>query len=86
MSIAYNYNKPDQIRRFRALLSLSKVGLSFLTLPSWLKGQVESFIDSFYVEQKKLEGALVAYFDITGDKSMSKQIRLNLVNPYIFKN
>lgn len=83
MTTAYNLDRPDQIRRFRALLNIGKIGLGFLTLPSWLKGQVESFVDSYYVEQKRLEGALVAYFDINGNKLMSQKIREQLINPYI---
>lgn len=83
MATAYNLDKPDQVRRFRALLNIGKIGLSFITLPSWLKGQVESFVDSYYVEQKRLEGALVAYFDIQGDHLMSQKIREQLINPYI---
>ena len=84
MATAYNFSKPDQVRRFRSLLSLGKLGLGFLTIPGWLKGQVESFVDSFYVEQKRLEGALVAYFDINGNKEMSTRIRKQLINPYIY--
>lgn len=83
MATAYNFNKPNQVRRFRALLNIGKLGLGFLTIPGWLKAQVESFVDSYYVEQKKLEGALVAFFDINGNKMMSKEIRKQLINPYI---
>lgn len=85
MATAYNYDKPDEVRRFRSLLNLGQVGLGFLPLPGWLKNQVESFIESYYVEQKRLEGALVAYFDINGNTVMSKNIKTQLINPYIVK-
>ncbi len=83
MATAYNYDRPDEVRRFRSLLNLGQVGLGFLTLPGWLKGQVESFIESYYVEQKRLEGALIAYFDINGNQVMAKNIKKQLINPYI---
>lgn len=83
MATAYNYDKPDEVRRFRSLLNLGQVGLGFLPLPGWLKGQVESFIESYYVEQKRLEGALIAYFDINGNQVMAKNIKKQLINPYI---
>ena len=85
MATAYNYDKPDQVRRFRSLLNLGQVGLGFLPLPSWLKNQVESFIESYYVEQKRTEGALVGYFDINGNQVMSQKIKEQLINPYIVK-
>jgi hypothetical protein len=85
MATAYNYDKPDAVRRFRSLLNLGQVGLGFLPLPSWLKNQVESFIESYYVEQKRLEGALVGYFDINGNQVMSQNIKEQLINPYIVK-
>ena len=84
MATAYNYDKPDAVRRFRSLLNLGQVGLGFLPIPGWLKGQVDSFIDSYYVEQKLLEGALVAYFDINGNTLMSKNLKAQLINPYIY--
>ncbi len=85
MATAYNYDKPNQVKRFRSLLNLGQLGLSFLPIPGWLKGQVESFLKSYYVDQKRLEGALVAYFDLQGNKQMSKNIKNQLINPYIIQ-
>ena len=85
MATAYNYDKPDEVRRFRSLLNLGQLGLGFLPIPGWIKAQVENFIQSYYVEQKRLEGALVAYFDINGNKEMAKNIHRQLVNPYIME-
>ena len=83
MSIAYNYNNADKVKRFRSLLSLGKLGLSFLTIPSWLKEQAVTFIDSYYVEQRKLEGALLGYFEYSGDTLMSKNVKSQILNPYL---
>ncbi len=83
MATAYNYDKPNEVKRFRSLLNLGQVGLGFLPLPGWLKGQVESFIKSYYVEQKRLEGGLVAHFEINNNFVMAKKIKAQLMNPYI---
>jgi hypothetical protein len=83
MAVAYNYAKPDQVRRFRSLLNLGQVGLGFLTLPSWLKENVEKFMKSYYVEQKILEGSLMGYFEYTGNTLMAKNVKEQMINPYI---
>lgn len=85
MATAYSFERPSRVKRFRALLNIGKLGLGFLPIPSWLKGQVESFVDSYYKEQKKLEGSLVAYFDLAGNSFMAAKIREQMINPYILK-
>lgn len=86
MSIAYYVEQPDKVRRFRSLLNLGQVGLGFITLPGWLKSQVNSFVDSYYVEQKRLEGALIGHFEMSGNMVMARQIKEQLINPYIIFN
>lgn len=83
MATAYYYEKPDKVRRFRSLLNLGQLGLGFLPIPGWLKNQVDNFIESYYVEQRRSEGALMAYFDMTGDQNMRQEIKRQLINPYI---
>jgi hypothetical protein len=80
---AYNYDKPGKVKRTRALLNLAQVGLGFLPIPGWLKGQVDSFLESFYVKQKLTEGALVGYFEEQGNMVMAKKIKAQMINPYI---
>lgn len=82
MAVAYNFDKPDQVRRFRSLLNLGQVALGFLPIPSWLKGNVEGFMKSFYVEQKILEGSLIGYFEYTGDVKMADAVKNQMINPY----
>lgn len=83
MATAYYYEQPDKVRRFRSLLNLGQLGLGFLPLPGWLKNQVDSFIESYYVEQRRSEGALMAHFDMTGNTTMKREIKKQLINPYI---
>jgi hypothetical protein len=80
---AYNYDKPQKVKRTRALLNLGQVGLGFLPIPGWLKQQAQNFIESFYVKQKLTEGALVAYFEEQGNLVMAKNIKAQMINPYI---
>ncbi len=83
MATAYYYEQPDKVRRFRSLLNLGQLGLGFLPLPNWLKSQAESFIESYYKEQRRSEGALMAYFDMNKETKMRSLLKRQLVNPYI---
>lgn len=83
MATAFYIDEPGKVRRFRSLLNLSQFGLSFITLPNWLKSQVTSFIDSYYKEQQILEGALIGHFEMNSDSKMATQIRSQIINPYI---
>lgn len=83
MAEAYNFDKPNKVKRFRSLLNLGQVGLGFLPIPGWIKSNVERFAESYYVDQKRTEGALVGYFESTGNTSMFKAILKQNINPYL---
>ncbi len=83
MATAYYYEKPNKVKRFRSLLNLGQVGLGFLPIPGWIKSAVEGFVESYYVDQKITEGALVGYFESAGNKKMSKAIKRQNINPYL---
>lgn len=80
---AYNYDNPNKVRRTRSLLNLGQVALGFLPIPGWLKDQAQNFLESFYVQQKLTEGALVGYFEEQGDARMAKAIKSQNINPYL---
>ena len=82
-STAYNYTKPNQIKRTRALLNIGELALGFLPIPGWIKSQVEGFVESFYVQQRLTEGALVGYFESNGNSAMARTIKNQMANPYI---
>ena len=84
-ALAFDYSNPKRVKRNRALLNLGGVAIGFIKLPGWLKGSVESFIKSFYVEQVRLEGALVGYFESTGDSVMIEKIYSQRANYYIVR-
>lgn len=83
MATAYEYAAPNKVRRTRSLLNLAQVGLGFLPIAGWLKNQVDGFIQSFYVEQARTEGALMAYFESNGNMDMFHQIHKQSLNPYL---
>ncbi|MBD67163.1 MAG: hypothetical protein CME62_18325 [Halobacteriovoraceae bacterium] len=83
MATAYYVDEPGKVRRFRSLLNLAQFGFSFISLPSWLKNQVNGFVDSYYKEQQLLEGALIGHFEMNGQPSMASQLRSQIINPYM---
>lgn len=83
MATAFYIDQPQKVLRFRSLLNLGQVGLSFIPLPNWLKEQANSFIESYYVEQKRMEGALIGYFEANNDLRSARLIQKQLINPYI---
>ena len=82
---AYNYDKPLQVKRNRALLNLAQVGLGLIPIPGWIKSQVDGFINSLYREQQRLEGALIAYFDTQNNQVMKDKIFQQILNPFIVR-
>ncbi|MGE3611231.1 MAG: hypothetical protein AB7I27_16685 [Bacteriovoracaceae bacterium] len=84
-ALAYDYNAPMRVKRNRALLNLAHVALGFIQIPGWIKGNISNFIKSFYVDQVRYEGALVAYFESIDNKSMVDKIFDQRANFYILK-
>lgn len=82
-ALAYNFNKPNQVKQTRMLLNIGGLALGFLKIPDFIKSNVDSFIKSFYVEQVRMEGALVPYFEMNGDPAMAKKIYAQRNNFYI---
>lgn len=84
-SLAFDYSNPKKVKRNRSLLNLGGVALGFIPMPSWIKGNVDTFLKSFYVSQVRLEGALVGYFESTGNVPMMNSIYDQRANFYIVK-
>lgn len=83
-SIAFNYDKPEQVYRTRQILGIAQIGLSFVPVPDGIKGLINDFINSTYEKQRLTEGALVAYFDSIDDVVMSQTIQKQKFNAYDF--
>jgi hypothetical protein len=84
-SLAYDYSNPKKVKRMRSLLNIGGVALGFLKLPDFIKSNVDTFMKSFYVQQVRTEGALVGYFESTGNAPMIKSIYSQRNNLYILE-
>jgi hypothetical protein len=84
-SLAFDYARPKHVKRMRSLLNIGGVALGFIKLPGWLKGNVENFMKSFYVQQVRTEGALIGYFESTGNTQMTRSIYAQRANFYILE-
>jgi hypothetical protein len=85
-ALAYDYAKPGKVKRDRALLNLAQVALGFIPgVPSIIKSAADTFLNSMMKEQKLLEGALVAYFEMNGNQPMVEAVYKQNINPYLLR-
>ncbi|MGZ3789972.1 MAG: hypothetical protein ACXVLQ_15655 [Bacteriovorax sp.] len=81
-AVAYNYDRPTQVARKRVVLQLAGLGLSFVPTSSMIKDSVDSFIKSYYEQQKITEGALYGLFESNDDAQGKEQIVAQYLNPF----
>lgn len=85
-ALAYDYSNPTKVKRERALLNLAQVALGFIPgIPSFIKSAANTFIDSMHKEQRLLEGALVAHFELAGNAPMVNEVYRQNINPYLVR-
>mgnify|MGYP000005776169 CR=1 FL=1 len=82
LSVAYNYDNPGKTVRTRMVVQLAELGLSFVPLPSFIKGLAEDFLQSFYKQQVLIEGALYGHFEINGDQDALRMMKIQILNPF----
>lgn len=81
-SIALDLNSPAKIKRLRAVLHLAQLGVSFISLPDFIKSMAQNFMKSFYEKQQITEGALQAYLESNGLVNQSSVLRSQYLNPF----
>lgn len=81
-AVAYNLDNPQKIARKRMVLQLAGLGLSFLSLPSWVKDIADGYIKSHYEKQRITEGSLYGYFESQEDLQMQEAIIKQYQNPF----
>jgi hypothetical protein len=81
-AVAYNLDNPQKIARKRMVLQLAGLGLSFLSLPSWIKDIADGYVKSHYEKQKITEGSLYGYFESQEDLQMQEAIIKQYQNPF----
>jgi len=84
-ALAFDFSKPDQVKRNRMILNLAGMALGFIKIPSFIKANVDSFLKSFYVSQVRAEGALVGYFESNQNLEMIDRIFSQRSNFYIVR-
>lgn len=85
-ALAYDFARPEKVKRDRALLNLAQVALGFVPgIPGFLKSMANSFLDSMHKEQRLLEGALVAHFELQGNQPMVEALYRQNINPYLVR-
>ncbi len=81
-SIAHYFDAPAKVKRQRQVLQLGQLGLSFISMPQFIKDLANSYMKSHYEAQRLTEGSLVAYFESINDSVMSKHMVKQNVNPF----
>lgn len=81
-AVAMNLDHPSKIVRKRILLQLGSLGVSFLSLPQWVKDMGKSYFDSFYENQRLTEGALFAHYEIQSYDDRQQDIVNQYLNPF----
>ena len=81
-SVAHYYDDPKLVSRQRTLLQLGQLGLSFLSLPGFVKDFASSFFKSMYENQRLTEGALVGHFESLQDEPMVRHVIRQNMNPF----
>jgi len=81
-AIAYNFDRPNRIRRLRSVLTLARLGLSFVSLPAFIKDTASDYMKSYYETQQITEGALLTNFLIKGNDEAAKNIRRQYINAF----
>jgi hypothetical protein len=82
-ALAHDLGDPGRVKRTRSLLNLAGLGLGFIKMPGQLKSAVDNFLKSFFVQQVRMEGALVGHFESDGNLEMIKKIYAQRANFYI---
>ncbi|WP_157679807.1 hypothetical protein [Bacteriovorax sp. DB6_IX] len=81
-AIAYNFDRPKKIRRLRSVLTLARLGLSFVSLPAFIKDTANDYIKSYYETQQITEGALLTNFLMKGNTEAARNLRLQYINAF----
>jgi hypothetical protein len=83
-AIAYSFDRPKRIKRLRSVLTLARLGLSFVSLPAFIKDTVQDYMKSYYETQQITEGALLTNFLIKGDEEAARNLRSQYINAFDF--
>lgn len=83
VSKAYDYKKPAFIGQIRWLIVAIKLALKFVPAPGFAKTPVKSWLESFYINQRKTEGLLYMSVLSKNETALAQQILKNTANPLL---
>jgi hypothetical protein len=83
-AIAYSYDNPKKVKRLRTVLTLAQLGVSFVSLPAFIKDITTQYVKSYYENQQITEGALLAHFEFSGDVEMQNELKSQYLNAFDF--
>ena len=81
-AVAYYSDFPQRVIRMRLIYTLAELGLSFVSIPQFIKDLGSSFLKSQYVNHRLTEGALYAHFETENDQVMMDSIMAQNLNPF----
>lgn len=81
-AVAFSFDNPKKIKRLRSVLTLARLGVSFVTLPAMIKDLVHNYIKSYYDSQQITEGALFAHFEYSLNEEGMNLIKKQYINPF----
>lgn len=83
-AIAYNYDRPKLVQRKRIALMVADLGISFVTIPQFMKDIASTYLKSHYEQQRLTEGALFGHFESIHDEGMQREVQSQYLNPFDF--
>ena len=81
-AVAHYINNPKKIARKRLILQLAQLGMSFLSIPDFIKSIAGNYMKSHYQKQKLTEGALYGYFETINNLEGKEMIKAQYLNPF----
>ena len=80
---AYYMDEPKRVRRFRTMIHIAELGVSLVKLPARIKNMGQTFLKSFYKEQRVTEGSLLGYLEANSLNLMQGRFIEANSNPYL---
>jgi len=84
-SVAFDEESPFRVNTTRTLYRLSQVGVRFAPVPGFVIGIYDYIVESGFKPQRRVEGALFAYYVSQGDRNRAEIVARQSLNLFINK-
>ncbi|OQW47953.1 MAG: hypothetical protein A4S09_14240 [Proteobacteria bacterium SG_bin7] len=82
LSHAFEFSSPTKIASLRMFYFLLQMGVRLAPVPV-VSNVFDFFVDSLYIPQRQMEGALLGYFDDENSDSECRAVAIQTINPFI---